>query len=615
MKRTLRLVGVAAMVLLLAASCKKEEKNNGETRKVTFTAGIEQTGAKTGLQSGDEAHAFKQVWTPNDAINVNGTPLTVSINPDDNTQGTFTGKVTATGKYYAVYPTSATLSGSTATFTLPESQKYVAGSYESNLAPMAAYTENNELNFRNLCGLMELSLTGTNVTVTSLELRCDKPICGTATYNIDNSEPLAMAAEAGNMVSMDCSTGVPLNGTASFIFVLPPVESGAFSLKVSYTAGANAIQMTKSLGNITIVASQVAYNTSPYELVGVNGTVTTGDATNVTSSGASVPYTVTPNGVSQARQHGVCYGTSENPSISGAHTVATDATYTASLNGLDANTTYHVRAYAIFERASRNEGDVVVYGEEKSFKTEAGSSAPDGFVDFGTHVGGADGTDEPLYWSKYNVGANNVVTNKGNYFMWGYAENCSNKKCNWPCYGDGEYKYNLGDADQFTKYMSRTGIWCAPGYTPDNKTVLDLTIDDAAYYENNSNRTPSKAEMEELLSVSYIKSVTSYNGKSVTGYIVYKAKHDSDKGKMDGTPHESYSIADTHIFIPVTGYRQGVNNVLNAEANLWSNTRYPEEQYAYGLYLDSNGSTHKVRAKGRFWGYCVRPVREQNPND
>ena len=91
MKRTLRLVGVAAMVLLLAASCKKEEKNNGEKQMMTFSAGIEQTGAKTGLQSGDEAHAFKQVWTPNDAINVNGTPLTVSINPDDNTQGTFTG--------------------------------------------------------------------------------------------------------------------------------------------------------------------------------------------------------------------------------------------------------------------------------------------------------------------------------------------------------------------------------------------------------------------------------------------------------------------------------------------------------------------------------------------
>ena len=381
MKRTLRLVGVAAMVLLLAASCKKDEKNNGEKQMMTFTAGIEQTGAKTGLQPGDEAHAFKQVWIPNDAINVNGTPLTVSINPDDNTQGTFTGEVKATGKYYAVYPTSATLSGSTATFTLPQTQTYICNettgvTYASNLAPMAAYTENNELNFKNLCGLMELSLVGDGITVTGLELSCDKLICGSANFDMSNFSTAKLTMDdhgVNTPITMNFTDGVPLKGTTptSFIFVLPPVTEGNFSLKVTYVAGANTIQKTIALpANISITASQVVYNTTSYELVGVNGTVTTCEATDVTSSGASVPYTVSPNGVSQARLHGVCYGTSENPTISGPCTEATGTTYTASLTGLDANTTYHVRAYAIFERASRNEGDVVVYGEDKYFTTE-----------------------------------------------------------------------------------------------------------------------------------------------------------------------------------------------------------------------------------------------------
>lgn len=378
MKKTLRLVGVAAMVLLLAASCKKEEKNNGEKQMMTFSAGIEQTGAKTGLQPGSEAHAFKQVWKKGDAIRVNDnkTVITLDEGCDDKETGTFTGEVTATGKYYAVYPTSATLSGSTATFTLPESQDYVAGSYESDLAPMAAYTENNELNFRNLCGLMELSLVGDGITVTGLELSCDKLICGSANFDMSNFSTAKLTMDdhgVNTPITMNFTDGVALKGTTptSFIFVLPPVTEGNFSLKVTYVAGANTIQKTIALpANISITASQVVYNTTSYELVGVNGTVTTGEVTDVTSSDANVAYTVTPNGVSQARQHGVCYGTSENPSISGTCTEATGTTYTASLPGLAANTTYHVRAYAIFERASRNEGDVVVYGEDKSFKTE-----------------------------------------------------------------------------------------------------------------------------------------------------------------------------------------------------------------------------------------------------
>lgn len=513
MKKTLRLVGVAAMVLLLAASCKKEEKNNGEKQMMTFSAGIEQTGAKTGLQPGAEQHSFKQVWKKGDAIRVNDnkTVITLDEGCDDKETGTFTGEVTATGKYYAVYPTSATLSGSTATFTLPASQDYVADSYQSNLAPMADYTENNELNFKNLCGLMELSLVGDGITVTGLELSCDKPICGqTAEYTIGGDAALAMPAEAGKTITMNCVTtaypnGVALNGTTptSFIFVLPPVTEGDFTLTVTYSGGTQ----TKTLPeNISIGAGKVAYNNTPY-------------------------------------------------------------------------------------------------------KIEAGSSAPDGFVDFGTHVGGIGGT-EPLYWAKCNVGASSE-TQRGSLFMWGGVDDCA-VPGHFLTTGNWKFcPYTAGtdacDADNFTKYCN----WNVKGYKgyTDSYTSL-LAADDAATCSNSLNRTPSKAEWEELISVAYRKNVIDGNGK-VTGFYFYIPKDDSHKGKMN-TYNSSYSDSDPHIFLPA-GWKK--YDLVSTGVNYWSNTlctKIAGDEYCAQAYYFT-GSSGTVTFGGRFWGFCVRPVREQNP--
>lgn len=70
MNKSIRIIGMAAMVLLLAASCKKENQNG--SRKVTVKAGIESP-AKTYVDGENFAR-----WNEEDEIMINGSKLTLT---------------------------------------------------------------------------------------------------------------------------------------------------------------------------------------------------------------------------------------------------------------------------------------------------------------------------------------------------------------------------------------------------------------------------------------------------------------------------------------------------------------------------------------------------------
>ena len=92
--------------------------------------------------------------------------------------------------------------------------------------------------------------------------------------------------------------------------------------------------------------------------------VTTNEVTAVATSTATSGGTVTSDGNAAVTARGVCWSTSQNPTISNSHTTDGNGTgsFTSSITGLTANTTYYVRAYATNENGTS-------YGEEKSFTT------------------------------------------------------------------------------------------------------------------------------------------------------------------------------------------------------------------------------------------------------
>jgi len=95
-------------------------------------------------------------------------------------------------------------------------------------------------------------------------------------------------------------------------------------------------------------------------------TLTTAAVTNITETSATGEGTITDNGGSAVTASGVCWGTTNNPVVTGSH--STDGnplgTYTSSISGLTANTTYYVRAYATNSVGT-------AYGNEVSFTTSA----------------------------------------------------------------------------------------------------------------------------------------------------------------------------------------------------------------------------------------------------
>jgi hypothetical protein len=93
-------------------------------------------------------------------------------------------------------------------------------------------------------------------------------------------------------------------------------------------------------------------------------TVTTTAISDIDKTTATGGGNVTADGGATVTARGICWSTSQNPTISGSHT--TDGTgtgsFTSSMTGLTANTTYYVRAYATNSAGT-------AYGEEMSFTT------------------------------------------------------------------------------------------------------------------------------------------------------------------------------------------------------------------------------------------------------
>ena len=244
-------------------------------------------------------------------------------------------------------------------------------------------------------------------------------------------------------------------------------------------------------------------------------------------------------------------------------------------------------------------------------------------------------------WATSNVGADkpegsNVGADKpegfGDYFAWG--ETKPKTIYEWATYahvgeggtewldtkkGPGRYdikKYTLDDGEKGC-------IWYqGPKFIGDNKTSLEPTDNVVVTKWGGDWDMPTSSDLEELYKNCYFAWTTNYSGAS--GYVVYKAKADGDKGKVNGTPEASYSTSDTHIFLPAVGYRRDKGLVdKDKRGYYWSRSLFPvathdgnslgfSESSVKPSYLDivvgDNGN--------RFRGYTVRPVcpRDGNTN-
>ena len=111
----------------------------------------------------------------------------------------------------------------------------------------------------------------------------------------------------------------------------------------------------------TVYGNSIEFTTLPNPVL---ATVNTSQVTNVTQNSATCSGDVTDDGGSPVTERGVCWSTTENPTINGSHKASGTGIgeFSVELINLSGGTTYHIRAYA-------KNGVGVSYGEEVIFTT------------------------------------------------------------------------------------------------------------------------------------------------------------------------------------------------------------------------------------------------------
>jgi len=140
-------------------------------------------------------------------------------------------------------------------------------------------------------------------------------------------------------------------GTGSYTSSISGLTSGT-----TYHVRAYA---TNSVG--TTYGNDISFTTAT-ELA----TVTTTSASSITSTSAVCGGNATMSGGGSITERGICWGTGANPTISSSKVTSGSGTgsFTCTISGLSAGTTYHFRAYAT------NAGGTA-YGSDETFTTEA----------------------------------------------------------------------------------------------------------------------------------------------------------------------------------------------------------------------------------------------------
>ena len=299
-------------------------------------------------------------------------------------------------------------------------------------------------------------------------------------------------------------------------------------------------------------------------------TVITSDVSNVTSNSAYCGGEVTNDGGSEVIERGICWSTNANPTIADIHVVAGTGTgvFAATMSGLEANTTYHVRAYATNEAG-------IAYGQDVEFTTlQGGGSGDHEYVDLGLPSG--------TLWATCNVGAN-VPEECGDYFAWGETQ--PKNYYDW-----NTYRYCNGYLDQLTKYCSNSS-YGYNGFT-DTLTVL-LPEDDAATANWGSGWcTPTEAQWMELYQ-NTTNIWTTQNG--VNGGLFTSAN-------------------GATLFLPTAGWRwdDGLDGV-GLYGCYWSSSLGTGYPYNASYFYFGSGY-YTMTASNRDRGQSVRPVRTAPQN-
>ena len=334
----------------------------------------------------------------------------------------------------------------------------------------------------------------------------------------------------------------------------------------------------------TSYGSQMSFTTMPVYLP----IVTTDSVTNVTWSSATCGSNVTDDGGYSVTARGVCWSTSQNPTIADSHTTDGIGTgsYISSITGLTETITYYVRAYATNETGTS-------YGNQESFTTESmpcPGAATVSDYDNNTYNTVKIGNQ---CWMKENLRTTHYAD--GTFISLGsitstttaYRYCPNNSSSNVSTYG---YLYNWKAVMRNSSYSSANpsgvqGI-CPTGW-----------------------HVPSDSEWTQL--ADYVSSQSQYVCGSNNAYIAKSLASTIGWSNSSNpcVPGNNLSSNNVTGFSAVpAGYYGGYSSFGNS-AHFWSATQY-NSSYAYGRDLVFDDADVNGNVSNKYYGYSVRCVRD-----
>lgn len=163
--------------------------------------------------------------------------------------------------FRAYYPSSLpewTNTGFGTMITLPSMQKYVEGSIHE--FPMYAESSTNNLEFKNLCGVLRLHLTKSNINISNIAVYASSVINGNFHVNNNNGVPelsivtdSALRPRNGNITILTCATPQSINSGRDFYISIPPGNYSDMQIEINASDGRYCI---RSLNIVNIARSR-----------------------------------------------------------------------------------------------------------------------------------------------------------------------------------------------------------------------------------------------------------------------------------------------------------------------------------------------------------------------
>ncbi len=258
--------------LVITVACTEEELHEDAVTITLFATMEHDASTKTSLSS-PVSGVYQNLWSENEEIGVFVGENEVSKfslkNGAGTSRGEFMGEFKdqngASMEKTAVYPFSIvkSKSGTSVSVTLPEEQPYKSGNIADEALPMIAVTDGNELNFKNLCSVLKISMTG-SLTVNSVTFTANNSnikVSGNASIDASKTT-LTMAEDASSRLVLKCD-GVKLSDKATDFFIVVPSQTytGGFSLTIDTDKG-KVLKTIKS--DVTLTRSEL-YRITPFE--------------------------------------------------------------------------------------------------------------------------------------------------------------------------------------------------------------------------------------------------------------------------------------------------------------------------------------------------------------